>query len=83
MKNRTDLDPVQTQTVLNTITSTLVENRTYLQTTTYLSTATATTTEVQKVLETGLSDCLGKVPNPLLSLMVSTDKMNSASLVGL
>lgn len=61
-KNQTDLESHQTQTVLNTITSTLVENRTYLQTTTFLSTATATTTEVQKVLETGLSDCLGKVP---------------------
>lgn len=46
---------------MNTVTSTLVENRTYLQTTTFLSTATATTTEIQKVQETGLSECLGKV----------------------
>jgi hypothetical protein len=37
----------------------MVENKTYVQTKTYLSTATAT--ETQKVLETGLSDCLGKV----------------------
>lgn len=37
----------------------MVENKTYIQTTTYLSTATAT--ETQKVLETGLSACLGKV----------------------
>ena len=44
---------------MNTVTSTMVENKTYVQTKTYLSTATAT--ETQKVLETGLSDCLGKV----------------------
>lgn len=46
-------------TVMNTITSMMVENQTYVQTETYISTATAT--ETQQVLETGLSDCLGKV----------------------
>jgi hypothetical protein len=74
----------QTKTVLNTITSTLVENRTYLQTTTFLSTATATTTEVQKVLETGLSDCLGKVccSAVVFFLPSSLTSSNSASLLG-
>lgn len=55
----------QTQTVLSTVTATSTENRTYLQTITSLATttatATATTTETQKVLETGLSECLGRV----------------------
>jgi hypothetical protein len=44
---------------MNTVTATMTDNRTYLQTTTYMTTATAT--ETQQVLETGLSDCLGKV----------------------
>jgi hypothetical protein len=57
----------QTKTVVNTLTSTVTDNRTYLQTVTYLSTATATTTatttatETQALKETGLSECLGKV----------------------
>lgn len=54
---RPALIPLQTKTVVNTVTSTMVENKTYLQTTTYVSTATAT----QTVSETGLSDCLGQV----------------------
>lgn len=61
----------QTQTVLNTITSTIVQDRTIVETSTFLSTATATATEVQRVLETGLSDCLGKVRNPYLEVFTS------------
>lgn len=47
----------QTKTVMNTVTATMTDNKTYLQTTTYMTTATQT----QQVLQTGLSDCLGKV----------------------
>lgn len=49
-----------TQTILNTLTATITEDR--LQTVTQVATetATATETEVQQVLETGLSECLGK-----------------------
>ncbi|KAG6837325.1 hypothetical protein H0H93_011420 [Arthromyces matolae] len=49
-----------TQTIVNTLTSTMVETQTYLQTTTYLATATTTATATQTVLQTALSDCLGK-----------------------
>jgi hypothetical protein len=42
---------------MNTVTATMTDNKTYLKTTTYKTTATQT----QQVLETGLSDCLGKV----------------------
>lgn len=53
----------QTKTVLNTVTSTVVQDKTYLQTLTYVSTATVseTATATQTVVETALSDCLGRV----------------------
>lgn len=53
----------QTETVFNTLTSTVVDNKTYLQTVTYLATQTetATATETQTVVETALAQCLGRV----------------------
>lgn len=39
----------------------MVSTATYLETTTYLATTTDTATATQTVLQTGLSDCLGKV----------------------
>lgn len=49
-----------TQTILNTLTATVTEDQVQTITNVATETATATETEVQQVLETGLSECLGK-----------------------
>lgn len=62
---------------MNTLTSTVTDEKTRLQTVTYLSTATATATttatETQAALETSLSNCLGQVCCHVVTLTVARD----------
>lgn len=70
----------QTKIVLNTVTSTKVKDITRFQTVTYLATATATTTEVQRVKETGLSECLGRVGPFFCRFFIGIIKLSTLSV---